>query len=84
VIGVDGSEELLEAARTRYPEVRFETLDLGQLTPATFGHVDVVWASFVAAPNHRSQTRVFIVVAQRPSGQAAALPIDVGTKQAGA
>jgi SAM-dependent methyltransferase len=216
VIGVDGSAELLAAARTRYPEVRFEQLDLGQLTPASFGQVDGVWASFVAAyfphlesavarwsdcvvpggwvtlvemddlfghqplppsisdeinefyasaraagrhdfqcghrlagaaeragltiihegtlpddefsfqgpaptdvleawrlrlqrmaglkvflgarspdfertflqalaaPNHRSQTRVFIVVAQRPSCQGAALPIDVGTKQAGA
>jgi SAM-dependent methyltransferase len=216
VIGVDGNEELLEAARTRYPEVRFEKLDLGELTPASFGQVDGVWASFVAAylsnlesavarwsdcvvpggwvalvemddlfghqplpssirdqidefygsaraggrydfqcghrlagaaaragltiihegtlpddelsfqgpaptdvleawrlrlqrmaglkgflgarfpefersflqalaaPNHRSQTRVFIVAAQRPSGQGAALPIDVVTKQAGA
>lgn len=216
VIGIDGSEELLAAARTRYPGVRFERLDLGELTPASFGQVDGAWASFVAAyfpnldsavarwsdcvvpggwvtlvemddlfghqplpssisdeinefyasaraagrhdfqcghrlagaaeragltiihegtlpddefsfqgpaptdvleawrlrlermaglkgflgarfpefersflqalaaPNHRSQTRVFIVVAQRPSGQGAALPIDVGAKQAGA
>jgi SAM-dependent methyltransferase len=213
VIGVDRNEELLEAARTRYPEIRFEKLDLGELTLASFGQVDGVWASFVAAYfpnlesavarwsdcvvpggwvtlvemddlfghqplpssisdeinefyasaraagrydfqcghrlagaaerggltiihegtlpddelsfqgpaptdvleawrlrlqriglkgflgarfpefersflqalaalNHRSQTRVFIVVAQRPSGQGAALPIDVGTKQA--
>jgi SAM-dependent methyltransferase len=49
VIGVDGNEELLTAARTRYPEVRFEKLDLGELTPASFGQVDGVWASFVAA-----------------------------------
>ena len=49
VIGVDANEELLRAARTRYPEVRFERLDLGELTPASFGHVDGVWASFVAA-----------------------------------
>jgi SAM-dependent methyltransferase len=56
VIGVDGNEELLKAARTRYPEVRFEKLDLGELTPASFGQVDGVWASFVAAyfPNLES------------------------------
>jgi SAM-dependent methyltransferase len=56
VIGVDGNEELLEAARTRYPGVRFEKLDLGELTPASFGQVDGVWASFVAAyfPNLES------------------------------
>jgi SAM-dependent methyltransferase len=49
VIGVDGNEELLGAARTRHPEVRFEKLDLGELVPASFGHVDGLWASFVAA-----------------------------------
>jgi SAM-dependent methyltransferase len=49
VIGVDRNEELLKAARTRYPEVRFKKLDLGELTPASFGQVDGVWASFVAA-----------------------------------
>jgi SAM-dependent methyltransferase len=49
VIGVDGNETLLEIARTRYPEVRFEQLDLRELTPASFGQVDGVWASFVAA-----------------------------------
>lgn len=56
VIGVDGNEELLEAARARYPEVRFEKLGLGEFTPASFGHVDGVWASFVAAyfPNLES------------------------------
>lgn len=56
VIGVDGNEELLAAARTCYPEVRFEKLDLGELTPASFGQVDGVWASFVAAyfPNLES------------------------------
>jgi SAM-dependent methyltransferase len=56
VIGVDGNEELLEAARTRYPEVRFEKLDLGELTSTSFGQVNGVWASFVAAyfPNLES------------------------------
>ena len=56
VIGVDGNEELLAVARTCYPEVRFEKLDLGELTPASFGQVDGVWASFVAAyfPNLES------------------------------
>ena len=49
VIAVDGNEQLLEVARTRHPEVRFERLDLGELTPATFGPVDGIWASFVAA-----------------------------------
>ena len=33
----------------RHPEVRFEELDLGELTPTSFGQVDGVWASFVAA-----------------------------------
>ena len=37
VIGVDGNERLLEVARARHPEVRFERLDLGELSPATFG-----------------------------------------------
>jgi len=49
VIGIDGNEDLLAAARTRHPEVRFEKLDLSELTPALFGRVDGVWASFVAA-----------------------------------
>jgi SAM-dependent methyltransferase len=49
VIGIDANEELLEAARTRHPDVRFERLDLAELTPASFGHVDGVWASFVVA-----------------------------------
>ena len=49
VIGVDASEELLEAARARHPEIRFERLDLRALTPAAFGQVDGVWASFVPA-----------------------------------
>jgi trans-aconitate methyltransferase len=49
VIGVDGNEEPLTAARARHPEVRFEKLDLGELTPTSFGQVDGVWASFVAA-----------------------------------
>lgn len=56
VIGVDANEELLAAARTRHPEVRFEKLDLAELTPSSFGKVDGVWASFVAAyfPNIES------------------------------
>jgi SAM-dependent methyltransferase len=58
VIGVDGNEELLEAARTRYPEVRFEKLDLGELTPASFGHVDGIWASFVAAYSSNLESAV--------------------------
>lgn len=49
VIGVDSNEELLAAARTRHPDVRFDNLDLGALTPTSFGRVDGVWASFVAA-----------------------------------
>jgi SAM-dependent methyltransferase len=49
VIGVDGNEALLEVARARHPEVRFERLDLRELTPATFGPVDGIWTSFVAA-----------------------------------
>ena len=49
VIGVDANEELLTAARARYPEVRFEQLDLRELTPASFGQVEGVWTSFVAA-----------------------------------
>lgn len=49
VIGVDDNDELLEAARRRHPEVRFEKLDFTQLTPVTFGQVDGIWASFSAA-----------------------------------
>lgn len=58
VIGVDDNEELLEAARTRHPEVRFERLDLEELTPASFGHVDGVWTSFVAAYASNLQSAV--------------------------
>jgi SAM-dependent methyltransferase len=56
VIGVDANEELLATARMRYPALRFEKLDLTELTPASFGHVDGVWASFVPAyfPNLQS------------------------------
>jgi SAM-dependent methyltransferase len=49
VIGVDANDELLAAARTRHPALRFEKLDLAELTPASFGEVDGVWASFVPA-----------------------------------
>jgi hypothetical protein len=37
----------------------------------------------LASPDHRSQTQVFIVVAQRSSGQGRAVPVDAGTKEAG-
>jgi len=49
VIGVDANEELLEAARRRHPEVRFEKLDFSKLTSASFGQVDGIWASFSPA-----------------------------------
>ena len=52
VIGVDGDEDLLAAARARCPEVRFEKLDLRQVDASTFGRVDGVWTSFVAAYFH--------------------------------
>jgi SAM-dependent methyltransferase len=49
VIGVDQNAELLRAARTREPGIVFEHLDLDQLEPTTFGPVQGIWASFVAA-----------------------------------
>jgi SAM-dependent methyltransferase len=49
VVGIDANEELLQEARLRHPSVRFENLDLTDLAPATFGRVDGIWASFVAA-----------------------------------
>jgi SAM-dependent methyltransferase len=49
VLGVDTNEDLLDRARLRHPGVRFEKLDVNGLTPATFGIVDGIWSSFVAA-----------------------------------
>lgn len=49
VIGVDANEDLLRAARVRYPDIRFEKLDLNELTPASFGQAGGLWASFVPA-----------------------------------
>lgn len=49
VIGVDVNEELLARARALHPGVRFEHHDIGALSPSTFGRVDGVWSSFVAA-----------------------------------
>jgi SAM-dependent methyltransferase len=51
-VGVDADSELLAAARARHPDIRFERLDVCALTPATFGPVDGIWASFVAAYFH--------------------------------
>jgi SAM-dependent methyltransferase len=48
-IGVDLNQELVDAARSAHPVLRIEALDLHQLTPQTFGLVDGIWASFVAA-----------------------------------
>jgi SAM-dependent methyltransferase len=49
VVGIDWNEELLTAARVDHPGIRFVHLDLHGLTPDRFGHVDGLWASFVAA-----------------------------------
>jgi len=49
VIGVDLDDTLLARARQRYPGLRFEKQDVGALEPSTFGRVDGIWASFVAA-----------------------------------
>ncbi|MBX7117105.1 MAG: methyltransferase domain-containing protein [Myxococcaceae bacterium] len=49
VIGIDAHGELLDAARRDVPGVRFEQLDLRQLTPQMFGLVDGIWSSFTAA-----------------------------------
>jgi len=49
VIALDRNEELLEAARSRHPGLRFERMDLNRLEPTTFGPADGVWASFVPA-----------------------------------
>jgi len=52
VIGVDANADLLAVARDRHPRVRFESLDLHKLRPASFGLVDGIWASFVPAYLH--------------------------------
>lgn len=49
VIGVDGNKALLDVARQLHPAIRFERLDLAALSPSTFGPVDGIWSSFVAA-----------------------------------
>ena len=49
VIGVDGDEALLSFARARHPGVRFEQTDVRDVVPASFGMVDGIWSSFVAA-----------------------------------
>jgi SAM-dependent methyltransferase len=49
VIGVDLDDTLLARARQRHPGLRFEKQDVGALVPSTFGRVDGIWASFVAA-----------------------------------
>ena len=49
VIGVDSNHELLDAARSLYPDVRFEKMDVRELAPSLFGRVDGIWASFSAA-----------------------------------
>jgi SAM-dependent methyltransferase len=49
VIGVDLDDTLLARARQRHPGLRFEKQDVGALEPSTFGRVDGIWASFVAA-----------------------------------
>jgi SAM-dependent methyltransferase len=49
VVGIDGNEELLSAARSRYPEVRFERADLSTLAAEQLGTFDGLWASFVTA-----------------------------------
>jgi SAM-dependent methyltransferase len=49
VVGVDLNDELLAAARTRFPGVPFICADLASLDPAAVGLVDGIWASYVAA-----------------------------------
>ena len=39
----------LARARQRHPGLRFENEDIGALEPTTFGRVDGIWGSFVAA-----------------------------------
>ncbi|MBI1948572.1 MAG: class I SAM-dependent methyltransferase [Deltaproteobacteria bacterium] len=49
VIGVDVDDALLLRARELHAELRFEKHDVGALDASTFGRVDGIWASFVAA-----------------------------------
>jgi SAM-dependent methyltransferase len=49
VIGVDANADLLAVARDRHPQVRFESRDLRELGPTSFGLFDGIWASFVPA-----------------------------------
>ena len=49
VIGVDRDEGLLAAARAGHPGVRFEQRDVTTLAKDTFGPIDGIWSSFVAA-----------------------------------
>jgi SAM-dependent methyltransferase len=49
VVGIDGNDELLAAARARHAQVRFERADLADVTPERFGAVGGLWASFVTA-----------------------------------
>jgi len=49
VVGVDADESLLAVARARHPAIRFEQMDARELVPESFGRVDGIWSSFVAA-----------------------------------
>ena len=49
VTGVDVNPLLLDLARESHPSLSFVQLDLNLLTPASFGLVDGIWTSFVAA-----------------------------------
>jgi len=49
VIGIDRDDALLARARERHPGPSFIACDAAALTPSTFGLVDGVWSSFVAA-----------------------------------
>lgn len=49
VVGVDVDDALLARARVLHPGLRFERHDVSALDPSTFGRVDGIWASFVAA-----------------------------------
>jgi SAM-dependent methyltransferase len=49
VVGVDKNEDLLAAARSAHPGLRFEKADLTSVAPEAFGPVDGIWSSFVAA-----------------------------------
>jgi trans-aconitate methyltransferase len=49
VIGIDANEDLLAQASARVPSAKVVKLDVAELEPNTFGKVDGVWSSFVAA-----------------------------------